>query len=258
MNDIKKPYRLFHMKNNLKNDKKIEALTKFYGIGPVLAKDYIKNGIAGYKLDFTKLLRPQLTKLLKDPEAANKLTNATKADLIYNPTRQIPNNIIQEIDNILHANLKKFKFDIAGSYRRGKPISRDIDIIVSAPSTKTTAQHWDIFLTKIPSQIQFMQPYAQGNDKVSTILKYKNYTCKVDVFFTDPKEYMYMLLYATGSGQFNIRMRSVAKRKGYLLNQRGLYKKISSYILQKVFVKNEKHLFKILGIKWLEPFERVK
>jgi DNA polymerase/3'-5' exonuclease PolX len=236
----------------------VEALTEFYGIGPIMAKDYIKNGIAGHMLDFTMPLRAQLTKLLEDPAVLEKLTDATKADLMYNPTRQIPNQIIKEIDNLLHKHLKGFRFDIAGSYRRNKPVSRDIDIIVSSPSSKTTAQHWEIFLSKVPEQIQFMVPYAQGEDKVSTMLKYKNYTCKVDVFFTDPKEYMYMLLYATGSGQFNIRMRSIAKRKGYLLNQRGLYKKISPVILEKVPVKNEKHLFKILGIKWLEPHERLK
>lgn len=241
-----------------KLDPKVEALTEFYGIGPVVAKDYIKNGIAGHMLDFTQPLRPQLTKLLEDPAVVEKLVDATKADLIYNPTRQIPNGIIKEIDTLLHKQLKGFKFDIAGSYRRNKPISRDIDIIVSSPSSKTTAEHWAIFLSKVPAQIQFMPPYAQGEDKVSTMLKYKNYTCKVDVFFTDPKEYMYMLLYATGSGQFNIRMRVVAKRKGYLLNQRGLYKKISPTILEKVPIKNEKHLFKILGIKWLEPPERLK
>lgn len=237
---------------------KVDALTEFYGIGPVLANDYIKNGIAGHKLDFTKPLRPQLTKLLNDPIVFEFLPDATKADLIYNPNRQIPNKIIKEIDALLHKNLKGFKFDIAGSYRRNKPISRDIDIIVSSPSSKTTAQHWELFVSKVPPQIQFMPPYAQGEDKVSTMLKYKNYTCKVDIFFTDPKEYMYMLLYATGSGQFNIRMRSIAKRKGYLLNQRGLYKKISPNILEKVPVKNEKDLFKILGIKWLEPHERLK
>lgn len=241
-----------------KLDPKVEALTQFYGIGPVVAKEYIKNGIAGHYLDFTKPLRQQLSELLKDPAVVDKLTDATKADLIYNPTRQIPNKIIKEIDDLLHKQLKGFKFDIAGSYRRNKPISRDIDIIVSSPSSKTTAQHWEIFLSKVPAQIQFMPPYAQGDDKVSTILKYKNYTCKVDVFFTDPKEYMYMLLYATGSGQFNIRMRSVAKRKGYLLNQRGLYKKISPNILQKVPIRNEKHLFEVLKIKWLEPEERLK
>ena len=47
-------------------------------------------------------------------------------------------------------------------------------------------------------------------------------------------------------------MRSIAKRKGYLLNQNGLFKnghKVSG-------LKNEKDYFKILDMDYLEPEAR--
>jgi DNA polymerase/3'-5' exonuclease PolX len=69
---------------------------------------------------------------------------------------------------------------------------------------------------------------------------------------------MFMLLYATGSGRFNIRMRATAKRLGYLLNQRGLYKKVSSTVLRRIPVVSERALFKKLGMKYLAPNERLK
>lgn len=243
----------------------MDELIKIYGIGPKLANDYLKFGITinngkRFVINPYKPIRPQLKKCIKF------LPEATQADLKYNPTRTIPRKVITKIDDLLRKNLKGFKFEIAGSYRRHKPISRDIDIIVSVSSSKSTAEHWLDFLKLVPKQIKFVTVYAQGEDKVSTILQFKFkengqskiITCKVDVFFTDVKSYMYTLLYATGSGQFNIRMRYTAKRLGYLLNQHGLYKKISPTILKKVKIKDEKHLFKVLGMKYLEPHQRLK
>jgi len=230
----------------------IEKLTALYGIGPKLAEDILNNGVNGVKINPDKPIRAQLKKVSK------YLPDATRADLKYNPSRKIPHNIIVDIDELLKKHLLGFKFDIAGSYRRNKPFSRDIDIIVLAPSSKSTADHWQDFLSRVPKKIHFLEPYAQGVDKVSTMLKFEKYTCKVDVFFTDPREYMFMLLYATGSGIFNIRMRATAKRLGFLLNQRGLYKKISPTILKRVYVKDERALFKKLKMKYLEPDKRVR
>jgi DNA polymerase/3'-5' exonuclease PolX len=229
-----------------------DTLTDIYGIGPGLAAKILTEGIAGHKIDPTKLLRPQLKKY------AEYLPEATRADLKYNPSRKIPHAVIARIDKLLQKHLVGFKFNIAGSYRRNKPFSRDIDIIISAPSTKSTADHWKHFLTLVPKSIVFLEPYAQGADKVSTMLQFGGYTCKVDVFFTDPKEYMFMLLYATGSGIFNIRMRATAKRLGYLLNQRGLYKRVSPSILRRVPIRDEKALFKKLKMRYLEPHQRIK
>jgi len=226
----------------------MDKLTNIYGIGPELAKKLITK----YSLDLNKPIRTQLKKHAAD------LPVSTQADLKYNPTRRIPNAVIAKLDAVLRTKLRGFKYEISGSYKRGKPFSRDIDIIVSSPTTKTTAEHWDAFVARMPSSVKFMKPYAQGLDKVSTMLKFGKYTCKVDVFFTDPREYMFMSLYATGSGSFNIRMRATAKRLGYLLNQRGLYKRVSETILRRVPIKNEKDLFKKLNMKYLTPSQRIR
>ena len=226
----------------------MDKLTNIYGIGPELAKKLIIT----YKLDLEKPIRAQLKK------HAKYLPISTQADLKYNPSRRIPNKVIAKLDGVLRSKLRGFKYEISGSYKRGKPFSRDIDIILSASSSKTTADHWAAFVKRMPSTVKFMKPYAQGSDKVSTMLKFGKYMCKIDVFFTDPREYMFMSLYATGSGRFNIRMRTTAKRLGYLLNQRGLYKKISSDILRRIPIKTEKELFKKLGMKYLKPADRLK
>jgi DNA polymerase/3'-5' exonuclease PolX len=65
-----------------------------------------------------------------------------------------------------------------------------------------------------------------------------------------------MLLYATGSKQFNIRMRGIAKRMGYVLNQYGLYKLPINPNSTPLPVNSEKDFFKILEIPYIPPPNR--
>jgi DNA polymerase/3'-5' exonuclease PolX len=103
-------------------------------------------------------------------------------------------------------------------------------------------KHFDIYV------------YAHGNDKVSLILKINTDYIKLDVFRTS-KEYQHaMLLYAIGSKKFNIKMRSAAKRKGYILNQYGLYKLES--LNKPIHVNSEKDFFTILNIPYVSYDKR--
>ena len=79
----------------------------------------------------------------------------------------------------------------------------------------------------------------------------KNTNYKVDIFRTEKKYKNAMLLYATGSKVFNIKMRTIAKKKGYTLNQKGLYKNGKL-----IPIKSEKGFFKKLDMDYLEPEER--
>ena len=75
---------------------------------------------------------------------------------------------------------------------------------------------------------------------------------KIDVFRTSIEDQIPMLLYSTGSKEFNIVMRGKAKKLGYLLNQKGLFKKG-----EKVDnLTSEKDYFDILGMAYQEPRER--
>ena len=53
----------------------------------------------------------------------------------------------------------------------------------------------------------------------------------------------------------NIKMRIAAKRKGFLLNQNGLYQRKSKKILSSK-AKSEKFFFDKLDIEYTEPQER--
>lgn len=253
-------------------------LTYFYNIGDIQA-----NKIWTKLLDL-KLVKPdkvydvhQLRDILRDPKIYSELSIATRTDLDYNPLRVVPRQVISYIISEFQKYID-IKFDVGGSYSRGKSTSGDIDIVVLTEKKESTWEYIKKRVNDNSKTISFIEPYASGSDKVSTLIKVdlessgivkeypdlkELYKCtdscivyvKIDIFLSDKPGYMYALLFAIGSGTFNIRMRFAAKNRGYLLNHRGLFIKKNDK-LQRVALKDEKALFDILEMTYKTPAER--
>jgi DNA polymerase/3'-5' exonuclease PolX len=85
------------------------------------------------------------------------------------------------------------------------------------------------------------------------ICKYLNNPIrKIDIRIVIPESFFTALLYFTGSYEFNERMRGIAKRQGYKLNEYGLYKNN-----KQIHIYSEKDVFDILGMKYLDPINRI-
>lgn len=230
-----------------------EKLIYFYNVGPSVAKKLINKMI---KLKLIKdkddnLSLSKIKKILLSNDFYNELHIATKYDLLYNPTRLILRKTIDNLNSILTKNLKnKIKFKIAGSYLRGKKSSSDVDIVIINNYTP------DILFNKLQNllskDIKILYPFAIGPDKIATLIKIDGIYIKVDMFLTNDDEYIFALLFATGSGSFNILMRYIAKRKGYKLNQKGLWDKDN----KKIKIKSEMDVFNILNMKYRLPENR--
>jgi DNA polymerase/3'-5' exonuclease PolX len=220
----------------------LKELTNIKGIGLPRAKELIKAGvknISDLKLKKYKDLLPTETKLYN----------------LHNPEKKIPNADIKKLEPYV----KKMhrKSTIVGSYRRGKPFSRDIDIMLVSDNPDIIDK-FEVKLNKLLDGKVYT--YSKGKDKISTIIdmsnivgKSKQLVYKLDAFRTDPEDEIPMLLYSTGSKEFNIKHRSIAKKSGYLLNQKGLFKngkKVPN-------LKTEKSYFDILGINYLVPKDRI-
>jgi DNA polymerase/3'-5' exonuclease PolX len=233
-----------------RNDPLEEKILPIYGIGPKLAGILSSKLKTWYKGQSVMQIRARL----KQKDVWNILPIAAQADLEHNPLKKIPRSDLEKIDTILHKQVSGIHFQIAGSYRRGKPISRDVDIVMSTGKSIWQTV-WSKFRKMIGNTIDIYEPYASGPGKISVFMRLNGHKrpIKVDVFLTTPSEYMFALLYATGSGQFNIRMRAVAKKRGYLLNQKGLWKDGI-----RVPIKNEKDLFKKLNMTYQSPSQRYK
>jgi len=208
----------------------LKQLTEFMGIGKVKAKQLIDEGLVNInQLHMKKWM--------------NKLPEETQLYIKLKPNKKIKHADIQSIANELKCN---FNITIVGSYRRKKPTSRDVDVMLVSNDELAINK----YLKKLKKNFT-IYPYSQGKDKLSVILIKKEKVFKLDVFRVNNDNKIPMLLYSTGSKEFNIKMRRKAKRLGYLLNQKGLFKNS-----KKIKLKTEKDYFDILQMKYVQPSKR--
>jgi DNA polymerase (family 10) len=223
-------------------DKLYNDLKGILGIGSEKAKKLILEGVKDIKdLHYKKWFE--------------KLPNETKIFLSKIPEKPIPYNNIKVIEKLIKK--IKIKMEFVGSYRRKKSFSNDIDIMLISDNENIL----DEFLNKLNKLTKNKTyPYSKGSDKMSIIIDTENITpekhiYKLDIFRCPKDIYIPMLLYSTGSKEFNIFMRSIAKRKGYLLNQNGLFRKNNG---EKITGLNtEKDYFDLLGILYKNPEDRI-
>jgi len=198
------------------------------GLGPHKAISLAEEGI------YTKTQ-------LRQKHIFDTLPLITKQELIYNPLRHIPREVISDVE-------KRFRklgeeFYICGSYRRGLPYTSDLDVLVL---------DFDKFITLLT------EPYVQGEEKISGMLRWKinnEYTyLKIDFYKTTRHDLYFGLIFLTGSQNFNIVLRKLAKTKGYKLNQYGLFNIATGRRKQ---INSEEELFDFLDLEYLPPEERI-
>ena len=133
------------------------------------------------------------------------------------------------------------KAGVAGSYRREKDTVGDIDILVVTDSSKEVADA----IAKLPIVRDVI---AHGEKKISFDL---HNGLRTDVRLVREDQWGAALLYFTGSKEHNIAMRKVAIKKGWKLNEYGLF---DGDIV--IASKEEKDIYDALGLRWYEPKER--
>ena len=138
--------------------------------------------------------------------------------------------------------LKKVKgierIEIAGSVRRHKEIIRDIDILVTA---KDSAKVHQAFV-RYP-QVELV--LAHGDTKSSVALR-SGIHC--DLRTVEAKEFPFALYYFTGSKEHNVAMRTLVKKKGYKINEYGLFK--GNRLIP---CRDEEEIFKRFGFHYIPP-----
>jgi len=136
------------------------------------------------------------------------------------------------------------KLEIAGSIRRKKPDPRDVDIVMIPKSKKAV--------------LDYVSKQKKGNIGVGEKLASYNIDgVEVDLYFATKENWGAMLLYLTGPQKYNIGLRMVAKKKGLLLNQYGLWKKNGDKKLL-LASQSEEEIYRALGKEWKAPELRGK
>lgn len=128
-----------------------------------------------------------------------------------------------------------------GSLRRKKETVGDIDILVTGSDIEKIMRHFG-------SYPKVRQVLNKGDTKSSVVLEGN---LQVDLRIVDPESFGAALFYFTGPKQFNIHVRTLALKKGWKINEYGLYEGE-----KKLAGKTEEEMFKALDIPYMTPEER--
>lgn len=132
-----------------------------------------------------------------------------------------------------------------GSFRRKKPFVSDFDLLLRDQDT------YSKLVELLQNNPDFIYVVSGGR---KTTFKFNNIeNTTIDISWCDPIEYPTAVLHFTGSASSNIRLRSIAKEKGMILNQYGLFK-IDNH--ERIDVFSELDIFEKLGEPYVEPENR--
>lgn len=240
----------------LKKNKLIQELSNIIGIGSSKAQELIEK----YNIKNINDLIIQVNN--------NKIivNDKIKLGLKYYGKVQdkIPRSEIDLIKKFLTYKFNKFNiklstnyfFEIAGSYRRGKSFSGDIDILVSINKPINNDLSIIIQMLEKPSKKNNNKPFLldnltdYGETKYMGFAQFKNNPIRrIDIRFVPFQHFHSALLYFTGSMELNKKMRQIAKKKGLKLNEYGLQDEEGNYLE----IKSEKEYFEKLDLEYLEP-----
>jgi DNA polymerase (family 10) len=130
------------------------------------------------------------------------------------------------------------KIEWAGSLRRMRENIGDIDILATGPNHEKIVTTF----THLP---EVKEVLASGETKASVIVAGG---VQIDLRVVEEDSYGAALQYFTGSKGHNIHLRGIAKAKGIKINEYGVFKGE-----KKIGGKEEKDVYKVLGMGWIEP-----
>ncbi len=259
-----------------------ERLSEIPGIGQDLAnkiKEIISTGKLKFYEDLQKTIPPGLLDLLNIPSVGPKtawnLYKKLNIKTIEDLEKAIENNNLTGLFGIKEKTIQNIKQGIslikrgrermplaeaihtagefirplsempiinkispAGSLRRQKETVRDIDIlIVSSKPDKAMDK-----FTQLP-QVEKIQ--AKGQTKSSVL---NRQGVQVDCRVVPDKSFGAALMYFTGSKSFNIKLRTIAIKMGFKINEYGVFKKE-----KRLAGRTEEEIFKLLKMSYIPP-----
>lgn len=227
------------------------------GVGQSKAKEWIKNGIKNID---------ELKKKINDGNIS--ITNNIELGLKYydDLNTRIPRKEIDILKNIIDKILKNINkdllFEICGSYRRNNKDSGDVDFLITHKKYNSDLKNYNKFnflkeILKILKEQEIIVGEMTKNStkKFLGMCKIPGYSTvrRIDIMFIDYKSYYSSLLYFTGNKYFNLYLRNKCLENNFSLNEYYL-KNLNND--EKIYLKDEKEIFKILNITYLDPDER--
>ncbi len=135
------------------------------------------------------------------------------------------------------------RIEVAGSVRRKRPWVNDIDMVIIPKDL------WNLH----NEILNLCRPHP-AKMTGAKIMRIEVNSTQVDIYFADEKTWATLLLIRTGSKENNIRLCSLAKKRGWhlaasgdgLFNERG----------ERIAGDSEQSIYQALGLGYQQPWER--
>jgi len=148
--------------------------------------------------------------------------------------------VIDDIIKWMKESPAVLQVEVAGSARRRKETVGDLDVLVASNTPKVVTERF----VSMPPIIRIV---AKGPTK-STVVLEKN--LHVDLRVIEQRNYGAALQYFTGSKEHNVKLRKISVKRGYKLNEYGLYKRESGEL---VAGESEEGIYRILDMDLMPP-----
>ncbi|MFH0803646.1 MAG: PHP domain-containing protein, partial [Candidatus Tagabacteria bacterium] len=222
----------------------VEKLSAIEGVGPKLIKLFYQKLKIKNVNDLEKAAKAG--KLAKLPRSGEKLqAKILKGIEFYKRSHTrfllgVALPLAQEIEKRLEKVKGVIKAACAGSLRRRQETIGDLDFLVACPE-RSRRVVMDFFVA-IPEVIHI---FAKGTTK--SMVQLKN-GIAADLRVVGEKSFGAALQYFTGNKDHNIKLRKIAIKHGYKLNEYGLFRG-----KKQIAGEDEKDIYKKLGLEWMPP-----
>lgn len=213
------------LENLRKRNKLFDELVDVPGFGPKVATKFLNKYMN--QIEEKKKKDGVISMIIKNKKIMDSLNTQQQIGLKYynDMKHKLHRSEVLKIFEIIsrkNCNKKKFSLELAGSYRRGKEYMKDIDILFVGNS-----KDFDQFINSClfdNENIEICDVISDGTTFFSAMIKTKlsDWARHIDILFTEKKNYHAALIHMTGSRDFNIMMRGMAKKKGCKFSQNGL------------------------------------
>ncbi len=225
-------------------------LTEVEGIGPATVRQLHDGLQVNTPVQLAKAIEEGKLNTLKgfSVKKIEKLKEVLKPD---KEKKRIPLLDAERIAKTVIREINKSPFVekavVAGSIRRKKPTIGDIDIIVLAQK-KDQRRIVDQFIRSALVK----KVMAAGSTKASVLLY--NHEVQVDIRIVEAAQYGSALFYFTGSKEHNIKLRQVAKKRGWKMNEYGVFDIKTGHRLAG---ETEQGIYKLFGLSYIPPEKRL-
>jgi DNA polymerase beta len=232
----------------------MQELMNIHGIGPAKARALVEN-------DSVNSIEDLKEKIASNPHLLN---DKQKMGLKYYKDfmERIPRKEMlvhnELLGKVIKAVDERFDFMVTGSFRRMAVSSGDIDVLITIKDDCHNVEElFKSIVDRLKGEGYICDVFAEGGKKclaVCRLKRYRNFR-RIDLLYTNKKEYPFAVLYFTGDAGFNVAMRQYCLGKGLSLSEYGLKDEKTGKFIDHVF-ETEKDVFEYLGLAYVEPKDR--